>query len=185
MEVQVVKRPFTVQEYHLMAEAGILTENDRVELIHGEIINMSPIGNRHLACVNRLTMLLAPLLNTKAIVSVQNPVRVDEYSEPEPDVTLLKLQSDFYAQEGIKPQNVFLIIEISDSTLDYDRKIKLPLYAEAGISEIWIVNLPEEQVETYTQPANGIYQQIEKFKRGMTIPLFNHQHSIAVQDILG
>ena len=193
MSVQIAKQPlagrpltrrlFTVDEYHRMAESGILTEDDRVELIHGEIITMSPIGNRHVVCVNRLNMLLAPLLAKKAIVSIQNSLRIDIHSEPEPDVVLFRHRDDFYANQLPEMQDVLLVIEVSDTTLKYDRKVKLPLYANAGIREAWIVNLAEETLEVYTNPANGKYADKQMLKSNDAIALMNT--SVAVKEILG
>lgn len=166
MSVQIVRRHFSVAEYYRMAEAGVLSEDDRVELIEGEIIEMNPIGSRHAACVGRLTELFGRLASGRAIVWVQNPVRVNDYSEPLPDVTLLKPRADFYAQANPRPMDVLLIIEVADSTVDFDRTIKKTLYARGGISEMWIVNLPEETIEIYTQPLNDTYQEIRIAKRG-------------------
>ena len=149
-----------------MAAAGVLSEEDRVELIEGEIIELSPIGSRHAACVGRLTKLLERLAGDRAIVWVQNPVRVNDYSEPLPDVTLLKPRADFYAQANPQPADVLLIIEVADSPVDFDRAIKIPLYARAGIAEMWLVNVPQEMIEVYTQPLNDAYQKNEMVKRG-------------------
>src|ERR671938_544657 len=141
MSVQVAKRCFSVDEYYRMGEAGILTEDDRVELIEGEIIEMSPIGSRHAACVNRLNTLLGRHLRQTAIVSVQNPIRLDAYSEPEPDVALLRPRADYYESGHPTPADALLIVEVADTSADYDRIIKLPLYAKAGIPEAWLVDL--------------------------------------------
>ncbi len=164
METEVIKRRFTVEEYHRMAESGILTEDDKVELIHGEIIAMSPIGIRHMSCVNRLNMLLTSLFTGEAIVSVQNPVKINHDSEPEPDLVLLRHENDFYARRAPTVEDVLLIIEVADSTLRYDQKVKLPLYAQAGVREVWIVNLEKEQVEVYTQEGKN-YRQQKNYKK--------------------
>jgi Uma2 family endonuclease len=169
MSVQVAKHTFTVAEYERMGEAGILSENDRVELVEGEIINMSPIGERHAACVGRLTQLLVLLLQRTAILWVQNPIRLDDYSEPQPDVAVLRPRDDFYGNSLPTPGDVLLLIEVSDSTLEYDRQIKLPLYARAGVPEVWVVNLGEEVVETYSQPSGGSYQSAGRFARGEVV----------------
>ncbi|OIN58702.1 hypothetical protein BLX24_14180 [Arsenicibacter rosenii] len=149
---------FTVDAYHRMAETGILSENDRVELIKGELINMSPIGVRHAACVNKLTYLLGQFIGQKAIISVQNPIRLNRYSEPEPDIMLLRPRSDFYANAHPTANDVLLLIEVSETTLTYDRTTKLPLYAQADIPEVWIVNLAENQLEVYQTPTEATYQ---------------------------
>jgi Uma2 family endonuclease len=166
MSVQIIRRHFNVNEYYRMAAAGVLSENDRVELIEGEIIEMNPIGSRHAACVGRLTKLLERLAGNLSIVWVQNPVQVNDYSEPLPDVTLLKPRDDFYAQANPQAGDVLLIIEVADSSVDYDRDIKMPLYAQAGIPEVWLINLPEETIEIYTQPLDDAYQGLRVIKRG-------------------
>lgn len=186
MSVQIAKRCFTVAQYNRMGEAGILTEDDRVELIEGEIIEMSPIGERHAACVDVLAELFREQLQRKAIIRVQNPIQLGNYSEPQPDVTLLKRRDDFYRRAHPTAADVLLIVEVADTTLDYDRQIKVPLYARAGIAEVWIVNLMDEQVEVYAQPVNGAYQSQRHAGRGETInspSAFNL--TLHVEDILG
>lgn len=183
MSVQVAKRPFTVDEYYRMAESGILTEHDHVELINGEILAMSPIGSHHAGCVKRLNNILSTHLKENAIVSVQDPIYIDQYSEPEPDIAVLKPRSDFYTQHHPVPQDVLLIIEVSDITLKYDREVKLPLYAKAGIPEVWIVNLVEDRIEIYTQPAQDLYKQQRIYKKEDTLTLLDQTFSAG--DILG
>src|SRR5436305_8187270 len=169
MSVQIARRHFSIGEYDKMAAAGVFSEDDRVELIEGEIVEMNPIGSRHAACVGRLTKLLERLAGDEAIVWVQNPVQVSDYSEPLPDVALLKRRDDFYAQANPRPSDVLLIIEVADSSVEYDRDIKMPLYARAGIPEVWLVNLPKETVEIYTRPLEGEYREIRLVKRGETL----------------
>jgi Uma2 family endonuclease len=169
MSVQVAKRSFTVAEYERMSETGILSEQDRVELIEGEIIKMSPVGERHAACVDALAELLKELLGRSVNVRVQNPIRLDDYSEPQPDIALLKRRDDFYKNAHPRPDDVLLIIEVSDSTLEYDRQIKLPLYARAGVGEVWIVNLVDEVIETHAQPSGDSYQTAGRFARGESV----------------
>lgn len=166
MSVEVAKRSFTVAEYHRMGEVGILSEDDRVELIEGEIVKVSPIGSRHAACVARLNRTLVISLQHVVLVWTQNPVELDDYSEPEPDVALLKPRVDFYENAKPRPEDVLLVIEVSDSTLAYDRLVKVPLYARAGIPEAWVVNLAEERVETFADPSGGAYQTAATFSRG-------------------
>lgn len=163
MSVQVAK--FNAEQYERMIEAGVFPPDYRAELIEGEIIEMSPIGTHHSACVARLTKLFSRMLD-EPIVWVQCPVWVDDYSVPEPDVAVLKPRADFYAQSRPTPADVLLLIEVSDTTLAYDRKKKLPLYARAGISEVWIVNIPDEKIEIYTDPAGGAYQTTAEAVRG-------------------
>ena len=166
MSVQLQRWIFTVDEYHRMAEAGILTEDDRVELIDGEIIKMSPIGSRHVACVNRLNTLLSQRVGNAASVSVQNPISVDEYSEPEPDIALLQPRHDFYSRSLATSKDVLLTIEVADTSLEYDRTIKLATYARAGIPEAWIADLAGEVIEACSEPVNGVYQKVRRATRG-------------------
>lgn len=132
MTVQVQRRRFTVDQYHQMAEAGVLTEADRVELIAGELLEMSPIGRRHAACVNRLTRLFTSLLGESAIISVQNPIALSVHSEPQPDMALLRPRADFYASGHPGPEDVWLVVEVAETSPEYDRQIKMPEYASAG-----------------------------------------------------
>ncbi|HJR08660.1 MAG TPA: Uma2 family endonuclease [Pyrinomonadaceae bacterium] len=169
MSVQIARRHFNVTEYYRMTEAGILSESDRVELIDGEVIEMSPIGSRHAACVNRLTMLLTGKLGQTAILSVQNPIRLDEYSEPQPDLCLLQPRSDFYAEGHPTPVDVLLVVEVADSSVGFDREVKLPLYAQVLIRELWLVNLQADVVEIYSQPSGGKYQKSREVKRGEVV----------------
>jgi Uma2 family endonuclease len=169
MFLEIKRKLFTVGEYHQMAAAGILTEDAHVELIEGEIVEMSPIGVRHAACVNRLTALFSFKFRRRAIVSVQNPIELDEHNEPEPDIAILRYREDYYAAMAPTGEDVLLLIEVSDSTLGYDRTRKLPLYAEAGIPEVWIVNLIDQLVEVYRQPAKNGYQEFFRAAKGKTL----------------
>ncbi|MBV9926317.1 MAG: Uma2 family endonuclease [Acidobacteria bacterium] len=161
-----IRYSFTVAEYQRMGQAGIFSEDDRVELIDGEIVKMSPIGELHASCVGRLTQTLILLLRRRVIIWTQNPIVLDDYSEPQPDLAILKPRSDFYRQAHPRPEDVLIVIEVSDSTLGFDRKVKLPLYAGAGIPEAWVVNLPEECIEVYSDPAGGEYQTARSYARG-------------------
>ncbi|MDQ3753319.1 MAG: Uma2 family endonuclease [Acidobacteriota bacterium] len=169
MSQQFARRWFSVGEYQRMAETGILTEDDRVELIEGEIIEMSPIGRRHAACVKRLNALLGRRLGPSVIVSVQDPIYLNDFSEPEPDIALLRPCEDFYEQVLPAASDVLLIVEVADTSVDYDRNKKLPLYARAGIPEMWLVDLSAHTITIYAQPLNGQYQLVETFKRGEPI----------------
>ena len=163
------RRRFTVAEYYAMADAGILSENDRVELLDGAIIVMPPIGDWHAARVNLFTNILPPRLERRAIVSIQNPTRLDDASEPQPDVLLLRWRDDFYGGGHPEPADVLLLIEVSDTTVDYDRNEKLPLYARAGIPEAWIVNRPARRIEAHTDPSGNEYATVRYFGPGETI----------------
>lgn len=162
-------RLFTVSEYHRMAEAGIFTEDDRVELIQGEIVAMSPIGSRHAACVKKLAGLVRELLSGKSvIVGIQDPVCLSDDSEPQPDLSLLRARADFYAAAHPTPEDVLLLIEISDASVMYDRNVKLPLYARSGIREVWLVDLGANMVEVHSIPLARVYSQTRRFERGST-----------------
>lgn len=164
---EVTRRRFTVHDYHRMAEAGILHEDDRVELIEGEISEMAAIGSRHFTCVNTLNRLLVKSLGEEAIVSVQNPVRLNENNEPEPDVAVIRPRD--YRDSLPDPEDVLFLIEVSDTTLPYDRSVKLPLYARFGIPEVWIMDLAGELVERHTGPSGEIYRHLERAPRGETL----------------
>ena len=153
------RRPFTVGEYYRMAEADILTEEDRVELIAGQIVAMSPIGSRHAACVDRLNGLLHRQQGASFIVRVQSPIALDAYSEPEPDVVLLRPRTDFYTDAHPTASDVLLAIEVADTSIDYDREVKLPLYAQAGLAEVWLIDLQKGRIEVFARPQGGAYQQ--------------------------
>ena len=151
---------FTVADYHRMTEAGVLNEDSRVELIRGQIIDMAAIGAPHFRMVNRLTRLLVPLVGARGIVSVQNPVRLDDGSEPQPDVTILHARMDEEDAGTPGPADVLLLIEVADNSLEFDQATKLPLYAEAGISECWIVNLQERAIEVHRDPEGDRYARV-------------------------
>ena len=159
MTTQPQSRAFTVGEYYRMAETDILTEEDRVELIAGQIVAMSPIGSRHAACVKRLNLLLGKIVGDSMLIGVQDPIQLDAYSAPEPDLVLLRPRADFYADAHPAASDVLLAIEVADTSADYDHEVKLPLYAQAGIPEVWLIDLQEGCVEVYTRPQGGAYQQ--------------------------
>ncbi len=172
MFAQTERRLFTTKEYHQMAEAGILAEDDRTELIQGEIVAMSPIGVRHAACVNRLTEALSHYFSGKAIISVQNPLQIDEYTELQPDVMLLQRREDYYVRALLAGKDVLLLIEVSDSTLVYDRVTKLPLYAHAQIPEVWLVNLVDNLLEVYRAPQGDEYTEFRRvYRQDTAVPL--------------
>jgi Uma2 family endonuclease len=143
---------FSVKEYYRMAETGILRPDARVELLKGIIIDRSPISPIHGGINKRLLRDLTMLSNGRWLVSPQNPLRMDGYSEPEPDFMLLKPSSNDYSSRHPQPEDVFLLIEVSDTTLDYDREEKLPAYGRAGIAEVWIVDLNNSTIEVYRDP---------------------------------
>jgi Uma2 family endonuclease len=166
METEVTKKLFTVDEYYKMAGAGILRDDDRTELIEGEIIEMSPMGSRHAAVVSRITDLLVPLFKGKALLRPQLPLRLNNFNEPQPDIVLLKPRKDCYASEHPGPPDVFLVIEISDSSLKYDRDVKLPIYAGARVSEVWIADLVNGALHVYRNASGRRYATCLTFHAG-------------------
>jgi Uma2 family endonuclease len=158
-------RRFTVGEYYRMAEVGILAAGERVELIEGEIVTMAAIGSRHAAVVTRLNSFFIRELGERALIRVQNPVRLTDLSEPEPDVALLRPRADDYASAHPGPGDVLLIIEVAETTLAFDRGTKLRLYTAAGIPEYWIVDLTNDHIEVYREPGPGGYGDVRRFGR--------------------
>ncbi len=157
MALQPTKRRFTVADFYQMGESGILGEDDRVELIDGEIIDMAPIGSRHWSVVNRLHRLIERVVGDAAIVSSQSSFRLDDYSEPQPDIALFRPRADFYATALPTPADTLLVIEVADSSARYDRQIKLPLYARRGVPEFWIVDLDANLLRLYHEPRGDDY----------------------------
>ncbi len=147
-----VQHRFSVADYYRMAETGVLKPGARVELLDGKIIDMLPIGPSHGGSVNRLNRLFNKEAAGRWLVSTQNPVHLDEHSEPQPDLMLLKPLADDYTSRHPVPEDVFLLIEVADTTLAFDREQKLPLYGRAGIPEVWIVNLVARSIEVYREP---------------------------------
>lgn len=177
---------FSVEDYYAMAEAGILGIDERVELIDGEIITMSPIGPEHGASVDAGTYFLVSLVRNRAIVRVQGNVRLDGYNEPQPDFALLEWRDDFYRHQLPDPDDVLLIIEVSDSSLSHDRNVKLPLYARFGIPEVWIANIPVRVVEVYRDPVDGEYTNFRVYKPGeMVSPLAFEDVDVSVSRFIG
>lgn len=181
------QRRFTVDEYYRMAEAGVLAPDDRVELLDGRIYVMSPIGSEHAACVRRLDRFFQRRVGPHALVSVQSPVRLDEASEPEPDVALLTPRDDDYATRHPHPEDVLLLIEVADTSLAFDREVKRPLYAQAGIPEFWIVNLNEDRIEAHRSPHDREYAETQHHERGpsLSVQELPSLDPIAVKDLLG
>src|SRR5919199_3640667 len=166
MAVQLTRRRFTTAEYEQMGESGILREDDRVELIDGEVLEMSPIGRRHVACVLRLERLFGERFRDVALVSSQNPVALPPYDEPQPDVALLALRTDFYASALPGAADVRLLVEVADRSARYDRDVKVPRYAQAGIREVWLVDLEHDRLLAYRDPAGDGYQVVQTLRRG-------------------
>ncbi len=167
---------FNLAHYQRIIEAGILTTNDKVELIRGEIVTMSPMGNDHIFSILSFTQKLTATYAEEALVLVQCPIQIPPHSEPEPDFTLLRLPIERYENQKPQPEDVLLIIEVSDSTLAYDRSTKLNLYAEANIPEVWIKNLSENTLEIYRQPEKGTYRiRLINFASDLVTPLFSEK----------
>jgi Uma2 family endonuclease len=148
----------TAGEYRRMGQTGILRPDARVELIDGEIIDMAPTGSRHAGVVRHIARLLERAVGDAALVSIQSPVSLGEHSEPEPDIALLQPRADFYKADHPQAADVFLIIEVADASLRYDRQIKVPLYARQGITEVWLVDLEQDGVTCYRDPARDGYR---------------------------
>lgn len=186
MSIQLAKRLLTVSEYHKMAEVGILDEDDRIELINGEIIEMSPIGSLHTSHVKRIMRLFHRLsTGDEFLVSVQDPIQLGRHSEPQPDLALLRYQEDFYEKKHPQPEDIILVVEVADSSIGYDREVKRPLFASVDIQEFWIVNLEAGQVEVYKKPVNGDYASRQDFKRGDTIFIESLDFAVKVDKVLG
>lgn len=166
MSVQIAKHYISACEFERMVENSVFEEGARLELIGGEIVEMSPIGKRHAACVDRLAELFREALGRQVIVRVQNPIQLDDLSEPQPDVALLKRRGDFYSGALPTPADVLLVVEVADTSVEYDRQLKLPIYARAGVAEVWIVSLPDERIETYSRPSGERYEVAAQLGRG-------------------
>ena len=159
---------YSVDDYEEMIRRGVLTENDRVELIRGEIQPRMAIGPKHGGCLKRFNRVLSQRASGRAIIGIQDPVRLPD-SEPEPGVSVLRPRADFYASGHPQPPDIFLVVEISDSSLDDDRNIMKPLYAEAGIQEYWIANLRDDCLEVYRDPQpDGTYREARILRRGQS-----------------
>jgi Uma2 family endonuclease len=159
---------FKVDEYYKLIDLGMLHDYEKAEIIDGELIRNMTVGDRHAQIVNKLTKILVKSVSDDVLVSVQNPLRLTDYHEPEPDVVLADL-TKYDGSRHPRPNETLIVIEVSDSTLKYDRDIKLPLYAEAEIQEVWIVNLPKNIIEMHTKPNEGIYQTVKIKKLGEII----------------
>ena len=185
MSILANQRRFAVDEYHAMADTGVLAPDERVELLEGVIVPMSPIGERHASCVMRLSQLLYEGVRRRTNVSVQSPLRIDEHTELQPDLMLLAWRDDFYAARHPGPGDVLLLIEVSDTTISFDRTEKCPIYARAGIPEVWLVNLPDQCVERYTEPRGSRYATVRVVRSGMHLtPAALPDLSLPVHEVL-
>jgi Uma2 family endonuclease len=185
--VELRRRRFSVEDYDRMIGVGILTKDDRVELLEGEIVEMAPIGERHAGTVNRLNRLFSSCLGDGVIVQIQCPIRLAaEASEPQPDVALLVPRPDFYTTRRPLPRDVLLVVEVMDSSVGKDRRVKMPLYARAGIVEVWLVDLNTDRVEVYRRPGAAGYAESMVLERGesLTIQAFPDV-GLTVTDLVG
>lgn len=152
-----VRHRHSVSEFQRMAQAGIVVEDDRIELIDGDLIDMAPIGSRHAGAVKRLASLLHATARGTAVVSVQDPLQIDSYSQPQPDIALLRSRADFYAESHPQPADVLLIVEVAEASLNYDRDVKVPLYARHGIPEVWLLDVAGRCLTVFRAPGSDGY----------------------------
>jgi Uma2 family endonuclease len=186
MVAELKRRRFTADEYHWMARVGILGPDDRVELLDGQIIEMPPIGPDHAATVTDCDDHFRRLFGDLVQVRVQNPIRLDKFGEPQPDVVLVRPRTDSYRSAHPTPEDVLLVVEVADTTLADDRRVKLPLYAQAGIAETWLVDLQHGVVHVHREPSPDGYRVIRTVRRGERLaPLAFPERELAVSDLLG
>lgn len=169
MSVQTIRLRFTVDDYYRMIDLGMIKDVERAEIIEGELVKKMPIGNRYAAGVKRLDELLRDELGKSVTYSVQDPITLDEFNEPQPDIALLTRREDFYGGKRPMAEDVLLLIEVSDSTLDYDRNRKIPLYAKHEIPEVWLINLLKGTIEIHSQPGDYSFNIVKIFRRGETV----------------
>ncbi len=186
MPIAVSRRRFTADDYQRMGQAGILRREDHVELIDGEIIAMTPIGTRHCASVDRVTRALVTRAGDSAIVRVQGSVRLDLYTEPQPDLVLLRPRADFYASAHPGPADILLIIESAESSIDYDREVKARVYARSGVHEYWLADLNENVLLQHSSPGDGTYRNVQRYTRGQSLaPQLLPECIISISDLFG
>ncbi|HEY0069888.1 MAG TPA: Uma2 family endonuclease [Chloroflexia bacterium] len=186
MVVQRTPHRFSVEEYNKMGQIGILSEDDRVELLNGEVVNMAPISVRHAWCVTNLIWQFSQQLRDKVRLHVQNPIQLDFYSELIPDTTLLRRRDYSKDEQHPGPEDTLLVVEVSDTTLIMDRQVKVPLYAQAGIPEVWIVNLQQDRIEVHSQPVGGAYKTLRRLRRGQSVAIPGFAEAkVKVDDVLG
>ena len=176
----------TVEEYHWMGRVGIIGPDKQVELLEGEIYDMPPIDPQHASKVKGLNYYFIRALGDAYVIGVQDPIRLADDSEPQPDISVLRWRADRYAHAHPAPEDVLLVVEVADSTLRTDRNYKIPLYARAGIPEAWLVNIPGRRVEQHAEPVNGVYQIVRVWQRGETVQAHTlPELSLPVNDIIG
>jgi len=186
MGTKVTKRLFTTKEFHRMVEVGILSESDRVELIEGEIVDMTPTGSKHAACVDRLNRLLTEKIRDEGIVRVQSPIQLSKDSESQPDLAILKPREDFYEKKHPGPEDTLLIVEVAETAQEYDSEVKIPLYGENGVQLVWLVDLEAEVLEVHSVPGSRGYKKVEKFGRSESVKLGSlSEKEVSVSSIFG
>jgi Uma2 family endonuclease len=187
MAVTLKRRRFTLEEYHRLGETGIINEDERVELVEGDIVEMSPIGWPHASVVARLTMLFATRFADRAITWVQGPLALPrQVSQFQPDLALLKPQPDFYRRAGVGPDDAFLVVEVMDSTVAYDRRVKLPIYARGGVPEVWLVDVNRNTIEVYRDPTADGYREHRLIDAAGTVSTLAFPDVVfAVRDLVG
>ena len=186
MRVEVERKLFTVDEYHRMCDTGIIGFDERTELIDGEIIKMPNPSTRHVACANRANTFFTEAFGRRAIVSIQNPLLLNLYNEPLPDVVVLKPRPDFYTSTRFTPEHAFFVVEISESSLAFDRKVKLPRYAASGAPEVWIEDLKHALLLVFRDLENDTYKTCLTLRRGETVsPSAFPDVTFKVEDLLG
>lgn len=178
-----IRHRFSAEDFHRMAEAGILGEDDRVELIRGEVVELSPVGKRHMAALKRLMNALFPLQQAKkALLQVQDPLRLFPDTEPQPDLALLAYRDDFYRERVPEAKDALLVVEVAETSLDHDLKVKLPLYAQAGVPEVWVVDLEGKRVLVHRKPEGGGYREAEALGPGARLSF--HGVEIPAEELL-
>ncbi len=178
-------RLFSVDEYERLINAGILQEDERIELLRGEIISMAPIGSRHVAILNKLNLLLTPLMAAqRVVISIQSPFHMDDYSEPQPDLVIAHFRPDFYYESLPIPADILLLVEVADSSEEFDRSEKVPLYARSGIAETWLININHGNIEAYRTPSPEGYRDVHTYVGEERLsPAALPDFSIAVNDL--
>jgi Uma2 family endonuclease len=170
--------------YDAMIAAGILTENDAIELLDGQIYETMSKGPKHNGHINIAAKLMERRFGDRCIVSCQNSIALHEYSEPEPDIAILRPRADHYTESPAEPREILFLIEVSDSTLAYDRDLKLPLYAAADVAEVWLIDIAATALTVYREPEGNLYRSVITYRRGDTVPLGAFPgESIAVTDL--
>ncbi len=175
----------TVADYHRMGDAGIFHEDDRVELVDGELFRMASIGSLHSGIVIRLESRFGALAGDRYLVSTQNPIQIPPYSEPQPDLVLLRPRADTYCGSLPRPSDVLLLVEVADSSLEWDRDVKIPMYGRHGVIESWLVDLEHRTVTVFRDPAQDGYRSSVEVREGAVSPCCFRDVAITLGDLFG